>query len=99
MDGIGVGGFVLLLLLIVGIVLIVRATAKPRLTDENIAKIQTGMSQKEVEKIVGPGQRESMSALGTEIKVVVWREGNTTLEVTFMNDQVWATSVVRRSGW
>lgn len=73
-----------------------------KLTKANFNQIKPGMTQREVELILGPGTVQA-AAEGTSIsgagvgstgtrgatpKVVEWKEGRTRITVTFQNDKV-----------
>jgi hypothetical protein len=59
-----------------------------RITRANWDRIQEGMSEKEVEKILGQSARqEAQSAGKLTVKVVIWDEGEDQIHVDFMNGE------------
>jgi hypothetical protein len=98
--GIGIGGLLLLLLCAgIGIAVVVArggAGAVPNLAGDNTARVKNGMSQKEVEAILGsPGRVVStMHIGGQEHRNVHWEDGHgTTFDAGFVNDRL--TSMMR----
>lgn len=58
----------------------------------NYAKIKTGMSLREVEKILGPG--EELSSSGEGNSAMVWQDGFKTISVIFIKNKVLSKSKV-----
>ena len=59
------------------------------LNNENLAKIETGMTEKEVESILGkPDSIETTGALGMEGTVFSYKAGKTEVKIFFGNGKV-----------
>jgi hypothetical protein len=64
-----------------------------KLTPENLAKVQTGMTESEVKGILGsPTTTESSGALGITGTVYTYKSGPNEVKVTFVNGKVFATA-------
>ena len=89
--GAGVGALVLIVVSIgLVVVVVVLIPSEPKITVENIQKIKTGMSQKDVEKIFGaPGKVVSKSQMGgKEAKSVLWEDSKGGhVQWSFMDDK------------
>jgi hypothetical protein len=88
--GAGVGALVLIVVSIGLVVAVVLIPSEPMITVENIQKIKTGMSQKDVEKIFGaPGKVVSKSQMGgIEAKSVLWEDSKGGhVQWSFMDDK------------
>jgi len=86
--GAGVGALVLIVVIIV--LMVVLIPSGPKITVENIQKIKTGMSQKDVERIFGaPGKVVSKSQMGgKETKTVLWEDSKGGhVQWSFMDDK------------
>ncbi|HUK04080.1 MAG TPA: outer membrane protein assembly factor BamE [Burkholderiales bacterium] len=60
-----------------------------RVTQENFARIQDGMSEQEVSAILGsPAQSSSGSVLGISGTSSTWRDGDTVITIRFVNGKV-----------
>jgi predicted Zn finger-like uncharacterized protein len=82
------------------IIWLASASLTNKVTEENYNKIKTGMSEAEVKAILGePSQVEDLdkaaSSLGINVRmpssglrVLVWRNGNNHITLTFRNDKV-----------
>ena len=74
------------------------ALACDTVTRDNYEQIKPGMSVEEVESILGPGAEASgvSGALGdlkASARVMRWEEGDRSITVTFLNDQVTAKTM------
>ena len=58
----------------------------------NYAKIKTGMSLRDVEKILGKG--EELSSSGEDSYIMVWQDGFKTISVFFIKNKVVSKSKV-----
>jgi hypothetical protein len=93
-------------LAILGVFLAVAACSKGgKLTQANYQKVTTGMSQKQVEEILGPGTEQASSGVDvppstvagvtvpgiqTSSKVLTWQEGGKLITITLVDDKVTA---------
>jgi len=92
-----------LLLLSAAILASLAACSQSKLTKANYERIATGMSQQEVEGILGAGKEQASSAVAvpgqsvggvnvpgtnTSAKVMTWQEGQKVVSVTFVNEKV-----------
>lgn len=60
-----------------------------KLTNENLAKVKTGMSESEVKAILGsPTQVETGEALGIRGTTYYYKSGDTQVKIVFVNDGV-----------
>ena len=60
-----------------------------KVTQENFAKIQDGMTEQEVSSILGsPAESSSGSILGVSGTSSVWKDDGTTITVRFVNGKV-----------
>jgi hypothetical protein len=64
-----------------------------KITRANYDKISTGMKQSEVESVLGNGQKKesagaSLGMLGVSTEMMHWQDGNRTITIMFVNDQV-----------
>jgi hypothetical protein len=63
----------------------------PSVSQGNYDKIANGMTQAQVEKILGKGQDQAGAGIARlSGKVVVWKDGDKSITVTFVNDKVTA---------
>jgi hypothetical protein len=84
--------------LLVLLPLLLAACSPAKLTEENVAKIGDGMTIEQVKAIVGPPtETQSGSILGITGASSVWKEGDATLAVQFVNDKV-VLKVFRKGG-
>ena len=68
---------------------VLMACGNIKLTSENLAKVQMGMSQAEVEKILGkPTQIETGNMLGMSGTTYTYTKGKTEVKIVFLNDGV-----------
>lgn len=70
-----------------------------KISKENFDKIKTGMTQAQVEKILGKGTEEAaaggaLGALTGSGKVITWKDGEKSIIVTFVNGKV--TTMVKK---
>jgi hypothetical protein len=98
------------LLAILGVSLAVLACSKGgKLTQANYQKVTTGMSQTQVEEILGPGTEQASSGVDvppstvagvtvpgiqTSSKVLTWQEGGKLITITFVDYKVTAKAQV-----
>jgi hypothetical protein len=64
-----------------------------KITRANYDKISTGMKQSEVESVLGSGQKKesagaSLSMIGVSTEMMHWQDGDRTITIMFVNDQV-----------
>ena len=60
-----------------------------RITQENFAKIQDGMTEQEVSAILGsPAESSSSSILGISGTSSTWRSGDAVITIRFVNGKV-----------
>jgi hypothetical protein len=60
-----------------------------KITQENFAKVQDGMTEQEVTAILGsPTETSSGSILGISGTATRWKDGDTVIAVQFMNGKV-----------
>jgi hypothetical protein len=79
------------------------ACSQSKLTTANYDRVTTGMSQQDVEAILGPGKEQASSSVAvpsqsvagvtvpganTSAKVLTWQEGQKLISVTFVNGKV-----------
>ena len=77
---------VLLALVIPALIL---AACSSRLTDDNLAKVRTGMSASEVKAILGkPDREETSETLGIRATTYYYKNGAGEAKITFLNDGV-----------
>ncbi|GAA5784849.1 hypothetical protein GCM10007860_06710 [Chitiniphilus shinanonensis] len=77
--------------------LLLSLVACSRLTQENYAKIETGMTRERVVEILGePDQSDSGSLLGISGEHAQWKSGGTTVTVQFVNDKVMTKDMEKR---
>lgn len=70
-------------------VLFVFTACGSKITTDNYDKIQTGMSQEEVEKILGkPTDSGGGGIGGMSAGTATWKDGDKSIAVTFMNGKV-----------
>lgn len=75
------------------------AACGSKVTAENFARIQTGMTQQEVVALLGePTETSAVSIGGLSGGMSTWRDGNTTISVQFLNDKVQAKQLSREAG-
>lgn len=75
------------------------AACGSKVTAENFARIQTGMTQQEVVALLGePTETSAVSIGGLSGGMSTWRDGNTTISVQFLNDKVQAKQFSREAG-
>lgn len=74
---------------LLSIAMLLSACAPPKLSEENVAKIREGMTEKEVTAILGPPtETKSGAILGITGASSVWKEGDATLSLQFVNERV-----------
>jgi type IV pilus biogenesis protein CpaD/CtpE len=74
------------------------AACGSKVTAENFARIQTGMTQQEVVALLGePTETSAVSIGGLSGGMSTWRDGNTTISVQFLNDKVQAKQLSREA--
>jgi len=86
-----------------GALVILAACSQSKLTMANYEKVATGMSQQDVEAILGAGKEQASSSVAvpgvsvggvsvpgtnTSAKVLTWQEGQKIVTVTFVNGKV-----------
>jgi hypothetical protein len=60
-----------------------------KVTAENFARIQDGMSERDVQAILGaPSESASVTVLGLSGTSAKWRDGNATITIQFANGKV-----------
>jgi hypothetical protein len=60
-----------------------------KVTQDNFAKIQDGMTEQQVSGILGaPAESSSGSILGVSGTSSIWKDGGTTITVRFVNGKV-----------
>ena len=80
------------LMMLLAFVTLLAACSK--LTNENLTKVKHGMSEAEVQKILGkPTKAESSETLGIRGTSYTYTKGKTKVQITFVND-----SVIGKSG-
>ncbi|HEX7329415.1 MAG TPA: hypothetical protein VF428_12855 [Casimicrobiaceae bacterium] len=73
----------------VAIVFLCLVSCGSRLNQDNFEKIHEGMSRSEVRGILGkPGDASDTKILGLSGGEAVWKDGQTTITVHFLNDKV-----------
>lgn len=76
-----------ILLCLLAAVLVVAGCSK--LTPDNFAKVETGMTSAEVKKILGsPTNRKDSSTLGITTATWTYKSGKTEAELIFVNDKL-----------
>lgn len=74
------------------------AACGSKVTAENFARIQTGMTQQEVVALLGePTETSAVSIGGLSGGMSTWRDGNTTISIQFLNDKVQAKQLSREA--
>ncbi|XZG71570.1 DUF3862 domain-containing protein [Chitinibacteraceae bacterium HSL-7] len=69
--------------------LLVLLAACSKVTPENFAKIDTGMSREEVVKVLGePDSADGASLLGLSGESAVWKSRKATITIAFVNGHV-----------
>lgn len=68
-----------------------------RITNENYAKVKTGMTLEQVESILGPGTEQASSdasfgGISIDVKNMVWQDKEKIISITFSQDKVQAKS-------
>jgi hypothetical protein len=82
------------LLAVLGVLLLIACGSK--LSEENFRKVQTGMSQAQVQGILGAPSETSSVTLGTLAGTsMVWKNDDVTISVQLFNDQVKFKTFVR----
>jgi predicted Zn finger-like uncharacterized protein len=103
---VAIGGGVLLLLVVGGglVVLFSTGVLGNKITKENVAKVQMGMSEVQVKAILGSptetndaGLQGLNPFLGGNIRVLVWRHGGNQVSVTLIGDKVSGISSMWRN--
>lgn len=65
---------------------------------ENFAKIETGMTQQEVEALLGkPSEASTASLGGISGGAATWKHKDVTISIQFMNDKVQFKQFLRKS--
>ena len=79
-------------------VALVLLAACSKVTQENFAKIQDGMSEQEVQALLGkPGESSNITVLGLSGTSSRWTADEGTIAVQFVNGKVRAKSFERRA--
>ncbi|MBN1141624.1 MAG: outer membrane protein assembly factor BamE [Deltaproteobacteria bacterium] len=77
------------ILVIVAILALTLGGCGSRLTGENLAKVETGMSIQQVEALLGkPTSVETQGALGVEGTVYLYKSGKKEVSIIFANGKV-----------
>jgi outer membrane protein assembly factor BamE (lipoprotein component of BamABCDE complex) len=77
------------LTLLAAAVLVIGACHGKRLTKANVDEVSNGMSQKEVESILGPPTSvDSTNLLVTKKVTYTYRQGNESVTIVFFNNEV-----------
>ena len=86
-----------------GTLAVLAACSKSKMTMANYEKVATGMSQADVEGILGPGKEKASTSVAvpgasvggvtvpatdTSAKVLTWQDGRKIISVTFVNGKV-----------
>lgn len=86
-----------------GVLSVLAACSKSKMTMANYEKVATGMSQPDVEAILGPGKEQASTSVAvpgasvggvtvpatdTSAKVLTWQDGRKIISVTFVNGKV-----------
>ena len=75
--------------LLAAAVLVIGACHGKRLTKANVDEVSNGMSQKEVESILGPPTSvDSTNLLVTKKVTYTYRQGNESVTIVFFNNEV-----------
>ena len=82
-------------LLVLGLTLSVLPGCGSKVSKSNYDKVKTGMTQAEVEGILGKGTEKAgvggaLGGIAGSAKVLTWTEGDKSITVTFLNDKVTA---------
>jgi SmpA/OmlA family protein len=78
-----------LLALLLALLLPLLLSACSRVTPENFAKVQDGMSEQEVAAVLGsPAESDSVNVLGVSGTTSRWVSGDTVITVRFVNGKV-----------
>ncbi len=79
--------------------LLCAAAACSRATPENFARVQDGMSEQEVQAILGgPTESSSTTVLGISGTSSRWVSGDTVITVRFVNGKVALKNLEKKSG-
>jgi hypothetical protein len=74
---------------LVALILTVAIAACSRISEENFAKVQEGMSEQDVMKILGkPSETNSVNILGVSGTMARWVGRDAVITVRFVNDKV-----------
>jgi hypothetical protein len=85
-------------LLGIAVLALALAACGSRIDEENFARIETGMSQQEVEAILGkPSEASSASFGGLSGGSASWTHKDVTISIQFMNDKVQFKQFLRGS--
>lgn len=80
-------------LLAVGLALVALVGCGSKLTPENLAKVEGGMTQAQVEQILGkPTKVETGGALGISATTMLYESGGKKVKIVIMNDSVMSKS-------
>jgi hypothetical protein len=86
-----------------GVLIVLAACSKSKMTMANYEKVATGMSQADVEAILGPGKEQASTSVAvpgasvggvtvpatdTSARVLTWQDGRKIISVTFVNGKV-----------
>lgn len=86
-----------------GVLVVLAACSKSKMTMANYEKVATGMSQQDVEAILGPGKEQASTSVAvpgasvagvtvpatdTSARVLTWQDGSKIITVTFVNGKV-----------
>ena len=88
------GGKVIVCLLLAGLAAAMLAGCGPsRVSKGNFDKVQNGMSQAEVEKVLGKSTSQAggggaVAGITASGKILSWTDGEKKITVTFVNDKV-----------
>lgn len=80
-------------MVLLGLVLAVLPGCGSKVSKSNYDKIKNGMTQAEVESILGEGKEQASSAvsvpgMSASAKGIVWEDGGKIISVSFMNGKV-----------
>jgi len=79
----------LLNLLAVAALVLALSACGSKLNNENLARVKNGMSSSEVKKILGgPDRVETGNILGLEGTTFYYHQGESKVQISFINDQV-----------
>ena len=77
---------------------LIAAACGSKISAENFARIQNGMTQKEVVAVLGePTETSSVSIGGLSGGMATWKDGSTVISVQFVNDKVQAKQLSREA--